>query len=609
MKNLKISLQLFLLVGGLMAAFAAATLVQIRSSSATIYQQRYEMLRTEVETAISVLKLYQAKEASGELTRKDAQKQAFDVIDSMAFDPDGYFFGYDYDINMLFHPDPKRVGQNYKGKADSKGFAYRDELVKLARAGGGQTDFYGPKPGQEGNDFRKTSYAKAFEPWGVVVVTGLYMDDLDTEVNSAILKAVSINLIVGLIGLAAAYMVIRGISRPLKSIHDSLQAVADENVTIAIPHTDMANEVGMMAKATRSLQDKVRERHAMAAREVEQQRALDSERQRNEAMQAEEARQQAHAVSTIGVSLEQLAHGDLTVRCADLGPKYEGLRQNFNDALSRLEQAMARVNLKGTDIGVSKEEIRRASGELANRTERQAANLEETSAALDELTVAIRQTAEGAREAANRVKTVSVEAQQSDSVVNRAIEAMSGIEKSSDEIAKIIGVIDEIAFQTNLLALNAGVEAARAGESGKGFAVVAQEVRELAQRSAAAAREIRDQIARSSGQVNEGVQLVGQTGEALRRIAHQIAEANDVVGRIAASAQEQDTTLRSISAALNQLDSATQQNAAMAEETTASAEVLANDTGELLTLIQGFRVSRETGTGLSAVAEQMRRAG
>ncbi|MGG7516464.1 methyl-accepting chemotaxis protein [Allorhizobium undicola] len=609
MKNLKISLQLFLLVGGLMAAFAAATLVQIKSSSATIYQQRYEMLRTEVETAISVLKLYQAKEASGELTRKDAQKQAFDVIDSMAFDPDGYFFGYDSDINMLFHPDPKRVGQNYKGKADSKGFAYRDELVKLAQAGGGQTDFYGPKPGQEGNDFRKTSYAKAFEPWGVVVVTGLYMDDLDAEVNSAILKAVSINLIVGLIGLAAAYMVIRGISRPLKSIHDSLQAVADENVTIAIPHTDMANEVGMMAKATRSLQDKVRERHAMAAREVEQQRALDSERQRNEAMQAEEARQQAHAVSTIGVSLEQLAHGDLTVRCADLGPRYEGLRQNFNDALSRLEQAMARVNLKGTDIGVSKEEIRRASGELANRTERQAANLEETSAALDELTVAIRQTAEGAREAANRVKTVSVEAQQSDSVVNRAIEAMSGIEKSSDEIAKIIGVIDEIAFQTNLLALNAGVEAARAGESGKGFAVVAQEVRELAQRSAAAAREIRDQIARSSGQVNEGVQLVGQTGEALRRIAHQIAEANDVVGRIAASAQEQDTTLRSISAALNQLDSATQQNAAMAEETTASAEVLANDTGELLTLIQGFRVSRETGTGLSAMAEQMRRAG
>ncbi len=206
--------------------------------------------------------------------------------------------------------------------------------------------------------------------------------------------------------------------------------------------------------------------------------------------------------------------------------------------------------------------------------------------------------------------SVSSEAGRSDSIVSEAINAMSSIEQSSAEIAKIIGVIDEIAFQTNLLALNAGVEAARAGESGKGFAVVAQEVRELAQRSAAAAKEIKDQISRSSGEVNNGVRLVGEAGEALKRISGQVKAASDVVSKIAHSAAEQDTTLRSISSALNQLDAATQHNAAMAEETTASAEALAVDTEELLALIRTFRVNQQPEVHrLQGVAEQMRRAG
>ncbi|OCP23606.1 hypothetical protein BC361_21060 [Ensifer sp. LC54] len=158
----------------------------------------------------------------------------------------------------------------------------------------------------------------------------------------------------------------------------------------------------------------------------------------------------------------------------------------------------------------------------------------------------MRQTAEGANDAAQRVKSVSVEADHSDIVVSEAIQAMNDIASSSDEVSKIIGVIDEIAFQTNLLALNAGVEAARAGESGKGFAVVAQEVRELAQRSAAAAKEIKDQILRSSGQVQNGVRLVQETGGALTRISSQVAAASDIVGKIAYSASEQDLTLRSI---------------------------------------------------------------
>ncbi|WSH66011.1 methyl-accepting chemotaxis protein [Rhizobium ruizarguesonis] len=594
MKNLKISKQLILLVVGLMIAFAIATSLQIRSSVDAIYKERYDMLRAEVQSAVSVLKLYQAKVTAGEMTLEDAQKQAYATVNGMKYDPDGYFFGYSYDVQMMFHYDASKVGQVNKGQPDSKGKLYRDELVRLGQQGGGLVEYYSTaKPGQPAGDFRKTAYAQAFDPWKVVVVTGVYMDDLDAQINSTILTALSGSIVLFFLAMAAAYFVIRGISGPLNNVHAALKAVADEDVSIAIPHTGMNNEVGMMAKATQSLQEKIRERHAMSDREAAQQLALESERENNLRQQQDEATLQARVVTTIGQALAMIARGDLTVRCADLGQKYAALRDNFNDALSHLEAAMAKVSAKGTDIGTSKEEIRRASNELSQRTERQAASLEETSAALDELTVAVRQTADGAHEASKRVHSVSTEATHSDAIVTQAIEAMSGIEKSSSEITKIIGVIDEIAFQTNLLALNAGVEAARAGESGKGFAVVAQEVRELAQRSAAAAKEIKDQIARSSSQVDHGVRLVGEAGEALKRISDQIKAANEIVAKIAHSASEQDTTLRSISSSMNQLDAATQQNAAMAEETTASAETLASDTDELIDLIRGFRVSGE----------------
>jgi methyl-accepting chemotaxis protein len=184
---------------------------------------------------------------------------------------------------------------------------------------------------------------------------------------------------------------------------------------------------------------------------------------------------------------------------------------------------------------------------------------------------------------------------------------MSGIEKSSEEISQIVGVIDEIAFQTNLLALNASVEAARAGDAGKGFAVVASEVRALAQRSADAAKEIKGLITASSVEVEKGVALVGQTGTALERMSGEITRATSLVAEIASAAQEQATGLQEVNTAVNEMDQATQQNAAMAEQSTAASQALAQEADRLAALVGRFRLGGDV-VALRTMAGKMAQA-
>ncbi|MEO0904580.1 MAG: methyl-accepting chemotaxis protein, partial [Pseudomonadota bacterium] len=214
-------------------------------------------------------------------------------------------------------------------------------------------------------------------------------------------------------------------------------------------------------------------------------------------------------------------------------------------------------------------------------------------AALDQLTASVKSAAEHAKSVDASVAKARSEAEKNGEIVASAVSAMGEIEDSSKQITQVISVIDDIAFQTNLLALNAGVEAARAGESGKGFAVVASEVRALAQRSADAAKEISALIENSSRHVSQGTQLVGNAGEALTEIITQVNDISSMISQIATSAEEQAIGLNEINLGVNQLDQATQQNAAMVQDSIKRGDTLASATDRLNTLIRHFQVSSQ----------------
>jgi methyl-accepting chemotaxis protein len=295
----------------------------------------------------------------------------------------------------------------------------------------------------------------------------------------------------------------------------------------------------------------------------------------------------------ISFAMQCLENGDLTnTITSEYQGEYLKCKNGINESMRKLAEIVTQIKQSSEIINNSSQEIASGNNNLSRRAEQQAQNLQQTANNMRSLTATVKNNSESVHKTNQLVEDALLMAENSGGIVKSAISAMKEINESSQRISDIIKLIDEIAFQTNLLALNASVEAARAGEQGRGFSVVAQEVRKLAQRTALAAKDTKVLIQNSVQKVHTGSSLVNETGRALEEIQARVKNVSTVVAQIAFASSEQTQGINKVNLSLNEIDELTQQNAALAEQTSATSVSMSDLSSGMVSLLDFFKIKR-----------------
>ena len=343
------------------------------------------------------------------------------------------------------------------------------------------------------------------------------------------------------------------IATPYVSTVVRMEALAAGDLSSAILHTEYKDCVGRMTKAMFAFRDNAQAQLTLNA----------------------EAHEHALVVQGMTAYLRRLSQGDLTADIAEEYPaEYAGLRDHFNEAVVSLRGLVTSVKTTAESIRTGAVEIASASEDLARRTEANAASLEETSAAVSQMDQQLKATASAASNTVARAKGAIDAVVEGRTATDSAMQAMTDVADSAKGIDGVIEGLDKIAFQTRVLAMNAAVEAGRAGEAGRGFAVVADLVSALAMRAEEEAGRARDQLTATQNDILAAVDMVKKVDVALANIVGDVNEVHHLVDRIATDNQAQSTAVTQISSAISVMDEATQQNAAMVEQTSAAARGL-----------------------------------
>ncbi len=496
--NLRLAVKIQALVAIMVVALIATLAALINAQYERMIDDRVAEIRAVVHTAQGVAKALQQAEAAGKLTHEEALKRFHDTLTAMRFHAgDGYLFVYKMDGTLVVLPvQPQLEGSNRLDLKDPNGNYVVRPIVEMAQRGGGVGQVMYPRPGTT-VAVRKLNYIEPFQPWDMLIATGLYVDDIDAAywAIAARLGAILLAIVAG--AGVLAWLAGRSVAGPMLRLEATMTALSRGELDRAVPDRERADEVGRMARAVEIFKAQAVEKRQLEAERAES--AATAERERRRAMLNLAARLEA---------------------------KIGGLAGTLTQASK---------SLQGTAGSMSStaEQTARQSLAVSSGVEEASRNVENVAAATEELAASIREIGRQVGESSAIAGKAVAEAERSDALVHK-------LSVAAQKIGDVVGLINEIASQTNLLALNATIEAARAGEAGKGFAVVASEVKSLANQTAQATGEIGGQVAQIQEATREAV-------AAIQEIGTTIGEINKITAAMLTAIEQQDAATQEIS--------------------------------------------------------------
>ncbi|MCT9827287.1 methyl-accepting chemotaxis protein [Pseudomonas veronii] len=539
LRNISIRRRLWLILLTSILMLLIFTGLMLKQSHDDLYTAKALKTRHVVETASGILRHFQSLEGQG-LSREQAQQQAIAVMRDLRYDRGDYFWLEDLDTQMVMHPNARLEGKRMTGTLDPDGKALFDEMVATAkRDGAGLVHYRWPKPGSDA-PVEKVSYVELFKPWGWIVGSGIYIDDVQVEFRRQLLQAFAILVTITLLLSALILLIARSIASPLARVVDAMENIASGEADLTRNlDSRWRDELTALSGYFNAFTNKLR--------------------------------------GVIGQSIQT---------ASSLNKASQALREIASDSHRHSQQQSQQMELVAAAI----HEVSHAVQDVAKNAEH-AAN-------------EVRQADEQARQGQNNIDSSLRQIDQLSETIGQAVGVIQALAQESIQISSLLEVIRAIAEQTNLLALNAAIEAARAGAQGRGFAVVADEVRLLAQRTQQSTTQIQEMIERlqvnseaavtiinaSSQAAQQTVEQAHKTGESLHQVLGALRNLNELNASIASATLEQSHVVEDINQNVTHAASLAHENAQAADRSNEAGQELGQLAGQLNRLLGQFRV-------------------